>query len=214
MLPALLKLRIATSMMASWSASTSPVPVPAQTVAVLVAGHMVEPLDVTLYDENMHVTSEVAIERDGSTDDETAVELKRLFRCRRTGRERAVAKKTLAMLADVSEHYDGRKIEFVSAVRLGSDEGWESPHRAGRAIDFRIRGVSLTMIRDYVWKKYADVGVGWYPSEQFLHIDTRPGLHDTAWTFSKGVNFYHPWWAELARMPPKPVVVPKLRTGV
>ena len=29
--------------------------------------------------------------------------------------------------------------------------------------------------------------------------DTRPGIHDTSWTFLAGVNHYHPYWAELAR---------------
>ena len=76
-----------------------------------------------------------------------------------------------------------------------------SPHRDARAIDFRIRGVQLKEIRDYLWKTYTDVGVGWYPAEQFVHIDTRPRVHDTAWTFLNGTNHYHPYWAELARKP-------------
>lgn len=202
MLPAILQLKLATTMMAGLTASTSPAPMAA--MPVLAAGHAIAPVDVKLYDENLRIHAEVAIERDGSTDPETAKEITHLFRCRRTGIERKVAQRTLAMIADVADQYQGKTIEFVSVVRLGRDEGWESPHRAGRAFDFRIRGVALQPIRDYVWKKYSDVGVGWYPSEQFLHIDTRPGLHDTAWTFSNGTNFYHPYWAELARMPAKP----------
>ena len=47
-----------------------------------------------------------------------------------------------------------------------------------------------------MWKTYTDVGVGWYPMEQFVHIDTRPAMHDMAWTFLKGDNHYHPYWAE------------------
>ena len=107
-----------------------------------------------------------------------------------------MSQQTLAMLADVSDHYPGKVIEYVSAYRIGGGESATSPHRDGRALDFRIRGVQLREIRDYVWKTYTDVGVGWYPQEQFVHIDTRPTLHDTAWTFLKGNNHYHPYWAE------------------
>ncbi len=70
-----------------------------------------------------------------------------------------------------------------------------------RAVDFRIRGIQLREIRDYLWTTYTSVGVGWYPVEQFVHIDTRPGQQDMSWTFLNGVNHYHPFWAELARDP-------------
>jgi uncharacterized protein YcbK (DUF882 family) len=141
--------------------------------------------------------------RDGSTDEQTTADVKRLFRCRTTHREKVIAKKTLAMLADVADHYPGKTVEYVSVYRTGSNESGTSPHRDGRAIDFRIRGAPLKDIRDYVWKTYTDVGVGWYPSEQFVHIDTRPLVHDTAWTYVHGDNHYHPYWAESARPRPQ-----------
>jgi hypothetical protein len=81
--------------------------------------------------------------------------------------------------------------------RTGGGESWTSPHRAGRAIDFRIRGESLVAIRDYLWKTYTHVGIGWYPSEQFIHMDSRP--EDIAWTFSGGDNHYRPYWSERVR---------------
>lgn len=201
MLPIILKIRLATMAMAGWSAAASPFPMPASTVAMVFAGDTAAPVAVDLYDENDHQAGTVAIWRDGSTDPATAAEIKRLFRCRTTHREKMIAQKTLAMLADVADHYEGKTIEYVSGYRVGRGESATSPHRDGRAIDFRIRGVQLRDIRDYVWKTYSDVGVGWYPREQFIHIDTRPGLHDTAWTFLAGVNHYHPYWAELARQP-------------
>jgi len=185
---------------------------PAAAFAVTVAGHVVSPVEVKLYDENLHVNATVVIERDGETDVATTAEIRHLFRCRVTNREHAIAKKSLAMLADIADRY-GKTIEFVSVYRLGNEPD-QSPHRDGRAIDFRIRGVQLREIRDYLWKSYTDVGVGWYPSEQFLHMDTRPGLHDTAWTFLAGVNHYHPYWAELARQPAKPVKPDHHRPGV
>ena len=199
-------LAIFIKLMLGWAAASSPVPLPGMYAAVLT-GQAVEPIQVKLYDENLHVSATVAINPDGSTDPATEKEIRHLFRCRMTNRERHIAQKTLAMLADVQQKYPDKVIEFVSVYRLGGGESSQSPHRDGRAIDFRIRGVQLREIRDYLWRKYTDVGIGWYPSEQFLHMDTRPGLHDTAWTFLAGVNHYHPWWAEVARAPkPAPVV--------
>jgi uncharacterized protein YcbK (DUF882 family) len=189
--------------MAGWNAAALPVPVPmpAETVAVVFAGQAASPVEVTLYDENDHQAGALAIWRDGSTDEDTTAGVKRLFRCRKTYRQKMMAQETLAMLAFVSEHYDQRLIEYVSAYRIGGAESATSPHRDGRALDFRIRGVPLKDIRDLIWRTYTDVGVGWYPSEQFVHMDTRPGVHDTAWTFLNGENHYHPYWAEAVRKP-------------
>jgi uncharacterized protein YcbK (DUF882 family) len=201
LLPIILKIRLATAAMASWSAAASPVPLPAETVAMVVAEQAAGPVEVTVYDENDHQAGALAIWRDGSTDDATKADVKRLFRCRTTLRQKMLADKTLEMLAAVSERYGNRVIEYISAYRVGYAESSTSPHRDGRAIDFRIRGVPLRDIRDYLWRTYVDVGVGWYPSEQFVHIDTRPGVHDTSWTFIGGANHYHPYWAELVRKP-------------
>jgi uncharacterized protein YcbK (DUF882 family) len=187
--------------MAGFTAASSPVPLPAEAVATLIAGELAAPVEVTFYDENEHQSGTVAVWRDGSTDDTTTKQIKKLFRCRTTHRQKRIAPKTLAMLADVSEHYPGKVIEYVSGYRASGEESATSPHRDGRAIDFRIRGVALREIRDYLWRTYTDVGVGWYPVEQFVHIDTRPAIHDTAWTFLNGDNHYHPYWAELARDP-------------
>jgi uncharacterized protein YcbK (DUF882 family) len=188
-----------TMAMAGWSGAASPVPIPAEAFATMVAGHTASPVAVDLYDENAHQKGLVAIWRDGSTDDETTDLLKHLFRCRRTYREHTIAQPTLAMLAAVSEQFAGRTIEYVSAYRASREETRTSPHRHATAIDFRIRGVQPSKIRDYVWKTYSGVGVGWYPEGQYIHMDTRPDKGDTAWTFRNGQNRYHPYWAELAR---------------
>ena len=183
-------------MMAS-TAAASAVPMPLVSFATLIQAHDAMPVVVKLHDENLELDATVLIDHDGTTDDATAAELQHLFRCRSTHRERPMARETLAMLADLAEKYDGKTIEFVSAYRAQRGESKTSPHRDGRALDFRIRGVQLREIRDYLWRKYTSVGIGWYPSEQFIHMDTRP--HDMSWTFFVGVNHYHPYWSELAR---------------
>ena len=191
---------------AGWTAASSPVPLQAEAVATLFATHTAAPIELDLYDENDHQKGHVAIWRDGSVDDPTRDEIKRLFRCRKTHREAMIHHRTLAMLADVAERYPGKTIEYVSGVRLNRGESRTSPHRDARAIDFRIRGVPLTQIRDYLWRTYTEVGIGWYPAEEFIHMDSRPALHDTAWTFLAGENHYHPYWAEVARRPAAEIV--------
>jgi uncharacterized protein YcbK (DUF882 family) len=201
MLPLILKLKLATTAAVGLAASASPAPLSIDGLAMDVVERATLPVEVKLYDENLRVSATVGIRRDGTMDSQTAAEVKHLFRCRQTNREHPIARRTLAMLADLAEQYAPRPIEFVSAYRVQSGESPTSPHRDARAIDFRVRGVKLTEIRDYLWRTYAEVGIGWYPSEQFIHMDSRPSLHDTAWTFLSGVNHYHPYWAEAARRP-------------
>jgi uncharacterized protein YcbK (DUF882 family) len=213
MLPVILKLKLATTAAAGLAASAGPVPIPAQAVTMVALERAALPVEVKLYDENLRVHAAVGIRRDGSMDEITRTAVTRLFRCRQTHRERPIARRTLAMLVDLAERYD-RTIEFVSAYRVQRGESATSPHRDARALDFRIRGVKMREVRDYLWRTYTEVGIGWYPGEQFIHMDTRPTLHDTAWTFLAGVNHYHPYWSEAARRPKTEPVRRARRPGV
>lgn len=204
MVPGILEIKLATTMMAGWMAAASPVPVPTSAVALALDARVGSPVEVKLYDENLHVNATVLLNRDGTSDDETTKEVNHLFRCRVTNRIPHIAQRTLAMLADVADRYEGETIEFVSVYRVQRGESSTSPHRGARAIDFRIRGRQLREIRDYLWRNFAEAGIGWYPSEQFIHMDSRPGQADMSWTFLHGVNHYHPAWDTIARRPEVP----------
>lgn len=215
MLPGILELKLATMTMAGWLAASSPVPIPAQSIVMMTEAHAGSPVEVVLFDENKQATERLLLERDGSADLITTKRLTDLFRCRFTGHRAPMAQRTLAMLADLAERYRGKTIEFVSAHRATAGESWTSPHRAARALDFRIPGVDPREIRDYLWRNYTEVGIGWYPNEKFVHMDTRPGKGDTAWTFQNGDNRYKPYWAELARAkdPPRTLAARPSRPG-
>lgn len=210
-------IRLVESIMAGWLATASPVPTAAAAAAATVTtptnaasdaapaeGPAEGPIEVLLHDENAKEDATLWINRDGTTDEANAAEVRRLFRCRRTHKEREIAPGTLAMLADIATRYPGKRIEYVSAYRATKEESRKSPHRHGRAVDFRIRGVSAIELRDYLWTTYREVGIGWYPKEQYIHIDHRPGEKDIAWTFINGKNIYHPSWADRARSKVKP----------
>jgi uncharacterized protein YcbK (DUF882 family) len=154
---------------------------------------------VALYDENHAEYAVVPIGRDGTLTPDAERALRHLFRCKRTDKQHKMDPRLLAMLADVSAHFDGRVITFVSAYRAGVNERETSPHRAARALDFRIDGTDLIAVRDYIWKYYSDVGIGWYPNENFVHMDHRAGQNDIAWTFYDGTEHYNPSWAARVR---------------
>jgi uncharacterized protein YcbK (DUF882 family) len=194
-------------MMAGWLASSSPASA-ASAGEAPAANVATAPVQVLLYDENAREEATVWISRDGTADESNTAEIRRLFRCRRTHKEKELARGTLAMLADISTRYPGKRIEFVSGYRATSDESRTSPHRAARAIDFRIRGVSPIEIRDYLWSTYREVGIGWYPKEQYIHMDHRPGDKDISWTFLRGTNVYNPSWADRARSKAQPSRTP------
>jgi uncharacterized protein YcbK (DUF882 family) len=154
-------------------------------------------VQVTLFDVNHPGTSTVTIGRDGSIDADTRVQLERMFRCKRTQRQHGIDRGLLVMLADVSAHYPGQTIEYVSAFRAVDPPA--SRHKQGRAFDFRIPGVSLVELRDYVWTHNHEVGVGWYPQSNFIHMDHRPGDKDYAWTQIAAVEHKNPVWSAIAR---------------
>jgi uncharacterized protein YcbK (DUF882 family) len=201
MLLPLLPLRAATLAFTGWIAA---VPGPSGDSARLEiqAASTLEataPVSVELYDVNHDESATITINRDGSVDPRTAKVVKRLLRCKRTDRSRKISRKTLAMFANVAATWSGHTIEIVSGYRAMRSESRTSPHRGARAIDFRVRGVSTRLVRDYMWREFRTVGVGWYPEGNYVHLDARPGLNDTAWTFANGKNRYHPSWAERIR---------------
>ncbi|HEX6363700.1 MAG TPA: DUF882 domain-containing protein, partial [Albitalea sp.] len=53
----------------------------------------------------------------------------------------------------------------------GGGVATRSLHMDGRAIDVRLRGVPLAEVRDAALSLQAG-GVGYYPHEQFVHLDT------------------------------------------
>lgn len=154
-------------------------------------------VEVTIFNVNYPETITVRIGKDGAVDDATRKQLERTFKCKRTKRQHAIDRGLLVMLADVAARYPGKTIEYVSAYRAVDPR--ESRHRQGRAFDFRIPGVPLTELRDYVWTHHTEIGVGWYPQSNFIHMDHRPGDKDYAWTQIGGTEHGNPYWATKAR---------------
>lgn len=190
---------VAAGWLGASAAATPPTVLDAAQAAVDEARRLADAdkVEVTIFNVNYPSTHVVRIGRDGTVDAATRDELEALFRCKRTKREHAIDRGLLVMLADVAARYPGKTIEYVSAFRAKDPR--TSRHRQGRAFDFRIPGVPLTEVRDYVWTHHTEVGVGWYPNSGFIHMDHRPGDKDYAWTEINGNEYGNPAWAAKAR---------------
>jgi uncharacterized protein YcbK (DUF882 family) len=167
---------------------------------------VIEPLPVPmvtvkLANVNTQETGTFHIGSEGEVSADEAAAIETFFRCRRSGRHMTMAPGVLAMLADVAKHWPGRTIEVISGFRAPPFGAPHSKHFRGHAIDLRVKGVRTAVLRDYVWRGHHQVGVGHYPSTNFVHMDSRPGEPDTAWTATdeEGVPNYHPRWALRAR---------------
>ena len=80
----------------------------------------------------------------------------------------------IALIGVVSQHFDGRTIEVVSGYRAYSPAQYtaHSNHNLGKALDFRIQGVSNESLRDFCMT-LRNTGCGYYPNSTFVHLDVR-----------------------------------------
>ncbi len=90
------------------------------------------------------------------------------------GRSRAIHPRLLRQLALVSDHFGGRRIHVISGYRPFRRGQWtpHSNHNIGRAVDFRVEGVSNRALRDYC-RTIPQTGCGYYPRSVFVHMDVR-----------------------------------------
>jgi uncharacterized protein YcbK (DUF882 family)/LysM repeat protein len=111
-------------------------------------------------------------------------ELRHLLRPRDSPRRKDPPPRLVRLLADVSDHFGGRAIHVVSGYRVaGGTTKPTSRHVRGHAIDFRIPGIPLRTLRDYC-ARFDRVGVGFYPTSGFVHLDVRE--RDARWTDTSG----------------------------
>jgi uncharacterized protein YcbK (DUF882 family) len=155
-------------------------------------------VEVELYNLHRREAGAFLLPLDGKLDADAAKEFGRFFRDKRTGRHGPMGQGTVAILADLAKTFPGKTIHVVSGWRAPPNGAPHSKHFRGRAVDLRIPGVKIGQVRDHLWLKHRHVGVGFYPSQRFIHVDSRPEETDMAWTSRRegAPNRYHPAWAE------------------
>lgn len=80
----------------------------------------------------------------------------------------------VALVGIVSDHFGGRPLQVVSGYRAYTPTQYtpHSNHNYGKALDFRIQGISNEALRDFCLT-LRNVGCGYYPNSTFVHLDVR-----------------------------------------
>jgi uncharacterized protein YcbK (DUF882 family) len=80
----------------------------------------------------------------------------------------------VALVGIVSSHFGGKPLEVVSGYRAYTPTQYtpHSNHNLGRALDFRIRGVSNESLWEFC-RTLRNAGCGYYPNSTFVHLDVR-----------------------------------------
>lgn len=110
----------------------------------------------------------------GRTVKATLRKLRRFLRCHITHKQHTIDWRLIRKIYRVSRQYPGKPLIVYSGYRARkvSNSG-SSRHVRGKAIDFRVKGVSKRSLRDFLMKTFTKVGVGFYPNSPFIHLDVR-----------------------------------------
>ena len=134
--------------------------------------------EITFRAANTHEELRVRLYRaDGTIDSDAVLHLGHLLRDLATGEPSPVVTRTLQLLVRVANHFHADTIEVVSGYRSGRNRNGhrvrhEGYHSVGSAIDFRLPGQDMRTVAAFA-RTLAHAGVGWYPSSEFVHLDSR-----------------------------------------
>ena len=107
--------------------------------------------------------------------------MNRFFRCRWTEKHTRMAPKLIRWILEAARFFGAREVHVVSGFRAlkfnemlrkkGRQVARRSNHRLGRAVDFKLVGVSVGKLYKYLLRRRLG-GVGRYPKSKFIHLDT------------------------------------------
>lgn len=135
-----------------------------------VAHHALSLLDVN----SQNALRVVPFMSGGIPDQEAFADLKHFLRCRRSGRERDIDSRLIALLVRLSRHFEGADVHIISAHRKadGVVTRRTSQHTRGTAADVRIPGHGIEAVSRAAYNLGA-TGIGVYPVSGFVHLDVR-----------------------------------------
>ena len=88
------------------------------------------------------------------------------------GEEHPLDPRTLSLVYRIQTHFGASEVVVVSGYRVPKP-GSHSNHGKGRAVDLIVPGVPDEEVARFA-RDQGFVGVGVYPTSQFVHVDIRP----------------------------------------
>lgn len=133
------------------------------------------PAAVTFYFQNRHDEETFRLlDANGAVRPEAEKPFSYFVRCWRTNRVKQIYPRTIEIVAAISEHFGGARVEVISGFRARPYGAPHSKHFIGHAMDIHVDGVPQPVVAAWVWKSFRHVGVGYYPKQDFVHVDSRP----------------------------------------
>ena len=108
---------------------------------------------------------------DGVLDPASKQQLDHLMRCLRTEGAKPVDPRLVDMMRDIAREVGGR-LDLVSGYRAPRSWHEHNFHNRAEAADIRVPGMPARKLRS-VARKLGIKGIGWYPTTNMIHIDTR-----------------------------------------
>jgi uncharacterized protein YcbK (DUF882 family) len=138
------------------------------------------PAPITFNFINRHEEQSFALLDDaGAARPDAVAALSHFVRCWRTEREKPMHPRLVEIVAAVNQHFGTSQVDVVSGYRARPYGAPHSKHFLGHAMDLQIPGVPAKKVAAYVWENFRHIGVGYYPKQQFVHVDVRPD--DVRW---------------------------------
>lgn len=105
------------------------------------------------------------------------------LRCHFTNEPTEMDARLFRVLVEAARHFGVERVEIISGFRAekynlmlrkkGRQVARNSQHTRGNAVDFRLRGVPTSRLRNFA-RALRLGGVGYYPSSGFVHVDVGP----------------------------------------
>jgi uncharacterized protein YcbK (DUF882 family) len=129
---------------------------------------------LTFYFENRHEEATFDLfDANGDAQPDVLKQFSHFVRCWRTGREKPMHPRTVEIVSAIAQHFGVSRVDIVSGFRARPYGAPHSKHFLGRAMDIHVPGARAKDVAKWVWSNFRHVGVGYYPNQQFVHVDTR-----------------------------------------
>jgi uncharacterized protein YcbK (DUF882 family) len=139
-----------------------------------------EPAPILFYFQNRHQAASFQVrDESGAVRPEALAQLSHFARCWRTDRERPLHPRLVEIVAQTAQHFDAIEVEVISGYRAPPYGAPHSKHFVGHAMDLHVPGVPTRKVAQWVWQNFRQVGVGYYPRQDFVHVDVR--ADDVRW---------------------------------